>query len=102
MTERDEWLEDPERERVWAEWLADPEHAPVRRVAERFNPWSLYEMTETGQIASVVGYFEDGTVRAAIDPEYNDIFKLRGFVKGLEVFGVDPDTLKPWTPPLDG
>lgn len=91
-----------ERDAAWAEWLDDPEHAPVRKLAERFPPWALFKMTDTGQIASVVGYFEDGTVRVAIDPEHNDVFALRGFPGGLEVFGINPDQLEPWTPPLDG
>jgi hypothetical protein len=91
-----------ERDAAWAAWLDDPERTPVRALAERFPPWGLFKMTDTGQIASVIGYFEDGTLRVSIDPEHNGIFELRGFPGGLDVFGINPDTLESWTPPLDG
>jgi hypothetical protein len=94
-------LEIPTQEDIddWNEFLNDPEHATVREVAARFPPWDLFRMTDTGQIVSVMSWFEDGTIMVYIDPEHNSKLDFR---TGFAVFGVDPNVLEPWLPKLDG
>jgi hypothetical protein len=80
---------------AWDAWLADrPEH--VRAIAERFNPWTLYRLTTTGQRCSVIGFHETSgpiAVTAYIRAE-NPVL---GELSARNVFGIDPDTLVPWT-----
>lgn len=87
-----------ELETHWNAWLSDPEHAPVRAVAERFPPWCLYRMKDTDQIVEVVSFYEDGTVKVYNTPDHNSPDDWR---TGFEVFGINPDNLELWTPPLD-
>jgi precorrin-6B methylase 1 len=71
----------------WAKWLKGRPPS-VRSMAKKMPPWTLFRMKDTEQIVSVIGYFEDGTVRVHVheDP--------RAFgVPGWEVFGVKPDDL---------
>lgn len=77
----------------WNAFLNDPEHASVRKVAERYPPWEMFELAPTGQVVAVVSYFDDGTVKVYVDPAYNSVEDWR---TGFEVFGINPDELKPW------
>jgi hypothetical protein len=77
----------------WNAFLGDPEHASVRDTAVKFPPWLLFKLTETDQIVCVTSYFEDGTLKAYIDPEFND---PNDFRTGFEVFGIKPGSLEPW------
>ncbi len=80
---------------VWLE-LQPPQ---VQAVMDRFRPWLLYRMSVTEQVVSVLGAADDGTITVLVEPGLNDILDMR---TGCEVFGVDPNELEPWTPPLDG
>lgn len=72
----------------WAKWkAARPEI--VRRLADRFEPWSLFRMKGTGQRVVVVGFYEDGTLRVIVSGRFNRV----PFDCG--VFGVDPENLEP-------
>jgi hypothetical protein len=71
---------------AWDEWVASRPEA-VRKVAKRFDPWTLYKMKSTGQRVTLVAIGEDGTVRVNITGEFN----LLGFERS--VFGVDPRDL---------
>lgn len=71
---------------LWKEWLAErPEE--VRKVAERFDPWTLYRMKSTGQRVTLLAVGEDGTVRVNVTGEFNLLSHERA------VFGIDPDDL---------
>lgn len=82
----------PEIEAAWKEWLAErPEK--IRAVAERFNPWSLYRLKDTGQRVTILsfGEDEDGKVkmRVNVSAQFNFLLFER------QVFGIDPDDLTP-------
>lgn len=78
----------PTQERAWAKWVASrPE--PVRSIAQRFDPWTLYRMKSTGQRVTMASIFENGTVSVNITGEHNLIAFDRN------VFGIDPNDLTP-------
>ena len=75
----------------WGDWLAErPEH--VRRVAERFEPWTLFRMKSTGHRCHVFGFDEtkdgDVTLRVQITGKYNLIDFERN------VFGIEAADLE--------
>ena len=98
------WME-PAVEQIaaWQQWVAErPEH--VRVIATRFDPWTLYRLTTTGQRCSLTGFHEgvkncDETdvdplrVTACIHAEH----PVLGVMSARNVFGIDPDKLVPWT-----
>jgi hypothetical protein len=89
----------PEQEQAWKDWVtALPE--PARAVTERFEPWGLYRMTETGHRVTIYSTDEkkDGRIRFTVDVsgEFNHVSMNR------RVFDVDPDTLVPCELPLPG
>jgi hypothetical protein len=82
----------PDQQSGWNAWVAErPEK--VRKVAERFDPWSLCRLKPNGERVSVLGFgeTEDGevTVKVNISGEYNRVLFER------QVFGIDPDDLEP-------
>jgi hypothetical protein len=88
------WCE-PTDEQVagWAAWVAS-RPACVRVVAERFEPWSLYRMTNVGgQRVTIASFGEDAdglvTLTVTVSAEFNLVLFER------QVFGVDPDNLEP-------
>lgn len=84
---------EPEQEAGWKEWVAG-RPPNVRAVAERFEPWSLYRMKDTGQRVTISSFGEgkDGKVSLTVDVRAQ-------FNPGLDfergVFGIDPDNLEP-------
>jgi hypothetical protein len=72
----------------WKAWVASRPDC-VRKVAERFDPWSLYQMKSTGHRCTLISFFEDGTVKVAITSEFNALMFER------QVFGISPDDLVP-------
>lgn len=87
----------------WQRWLAArPSH--VRVVAERFDPWTLYRLTTTGQRVSFTGCHEGARNcgEADVDPMRVTVavhaeHPVLGEVSARNVFGIDPDSLVPWT-----
>ena len=84
----------PEDEADYRLWVAGrPE--PVRLVAERFEPWSLYALGH--RRVTVVSFDEhengDVTITVSITGDFNLIPFNR------EVFGIEPDELTPCDPP---
>ena len=79
-----------EQEAAWRQWVA-ARPDDVRKVAERFNPWTLYQMKETNQRVTVYSFGEqkDGgvTLTVNITSQFNSIAFDR------QVFGVDPGDL---------
>jgi histone acetyltransferase (RNA polymerase elongator complex component) len=49
----------PEQEAGWKQWVAAQPEA-VRKVAERFDPWTLYRLKTTNHRVSIVS-FSGGT-----------------------------------------
>ncbi len=84
----------PEQIAGWQEWVGSRPDA-VRNVAERFYPWKLYRLKQTGQFVSVLSFGQnvDGrvTLTVLIKPDFNPLL----FVE-REVFGIEPDDLEPY------
>jgi hypothetical protein len=74
--------------REWLKWVEErPE--PVKSIAKRFDPWSLYRFRDGGQRATLVSISENGTVTVRVTGEFNIVMFDR------DVFGVNPDDLEP-------
>lgn len=89
----------PEQEAVWGQWVAERPDK-VREVAQRFDPWTLYQMKNTGQLVYVYSFGEeaDGSVTMTVD--ITGQFNLIAFDQ--RVFGIDPDNLKECDLPDEG
>lgn len=94
------WMEpSPAQLAEWRIWTANwPDD--VRVVAERFNPWTLYRLRETGQICTIVSF---GTLNAGTPEEHIGVViyaqmphRELGPFTGTIVLGVHPDSLEPW------
>ena len=75
---------------AWSQWVSDrPDN--VRKVAERFNPWTLYKLGPDGHRVYVLGFDEqkDGTVTLTVG--ISGQFNLVSFERN--VFGINPDDL---------
>lgn len=83
------WYEPTEEQlKSWAEWVAArPE--PVRKAAERFPPWELFEYNQHKVYAVSYQEHDDDivTLTVRVDPNFN----LVAF--GRDVFGVDQEEL---------
>jgi hypothetical protein len=71
----------------WEEWKATRPKL-VKEIADKLDPWTLYQMKDTRQYVSLIAIAEDGTIRVQIPAKYN----MLQFVD-LEVFGINPDNL---------
>ena len=60
----------------------------ARKIAERFNPWTLYRLKDTGHKVVISGFNDDGTVSAIVSAEFNLVLHQR------HVFGIPPDKLE--------
>lgn len=77
-----------ENVREWLKWVKErPE--PVKSIAERFDPWSLYRFRDSHQRVTLVSINENGTVTVRVTGEFNIVAFDR------DVFGVNPDDLEP-------
>ena len=87
-----------EQQKAWRDWVASrPDN--VRKVAERFDPWTLYRMKSSGHRVVVHGFSEGDegvTLQVAVLAEFNLIAMERN------VFGIDPDDLVECDLPEDG
>lgn len=87
------WYEPtPEQEAHWKEWVAERPES-VRRVAERFEPWSLYRMKGSGYRVTLNSFGEtkDGLVLMVV----NVLGKFNLVMFERQVFDVSPDDLTP-------
>jgi hypothetical protein len=81
-----------EQVQSYADW-ADGRPEPVKSLAMRFDPWTLYRLTnpdnpdDPGHRVTIHGYSEDGTLIVNVTGRFN----LIGF--GRRVFGILPDDL---------
>lgn len=46
----------PEQEKLWQEWLNEPGREAIRKVASRFEPWTLYKLKTTGQRVYILSF----------------------------------------------
>lgn len=87
----------PEQEAGYREWVASRPDV-VRKVAEKFEPWSLYRMKNTGNRVTLVSFGEEEnggvSLTVNISADYNAITFER------QVFGVSPDNLEPCDLPM--
>lgn len=86
-------------EREWKKWVAERPES-IRKVCERFDPWTLYRLKPTGQRVYILSFSEpgaDGKVlcRIGVSAEFN----LLTFER--DVFGIDPDDLEECDLPKD-
>ncbi len=93
------WFEpSPTQQASYAKWVAERPPA-VRAIAERFTPWELYRLKDTGQCVTIVSVFENGTVRVNVPVLYNadhiDDHTIDGVITDFSVFGIDPNDLEP-------
>ena len=79
-----------EQRQGWNDWVASRPEC-VRRIAEKFDPWTLYRMNDTEHRVTLhsFGEDEDGTVTLTVD--VTGQFNLVNFER--QVFGVNPDNL---------
>lgn len=80
----------PEQEGAWAEWVAS-RPPNVRKIAERFNPWTLYQFKD-GQRCVLVSFSEAPDGRVTLTVNVTGEFNMVAFDRS--VFGVDPDSLE--------
>jgi hypothetical protein len=72
----------------WRRWVKG-RPPKVRAMAERFEPWSLYQLKTTNHRVTVASFSEDGTMTVDITAEFN----LLDFER--QVFGIKPEDLEP-------
>jgi hypothetical protein len=76
----------------WNNWVA--KRPPVvRDLCERFPPWKYFDMPKTGQVVTVLSYFENGTLKVWV---HADRVSTPAVVQ-FGVFGVPPEDLKEHT-----
>ena len=83
----------------WAEFVASRPDV-VRKVAERFNPWTLYRIGKDGHRVTLYsfGEHEDGSVTLSVNVtgEFNCVMFER------RVFGIKPEDLEECDLPDEG
>ncbi|CAM5999267.1 unnamed protein product [Sphagnum balticum] len=83
----------------WAEFVSSRPDA-VRKVAERFNPWTLYRIGKDGHRVTLYsfGEHEDGSVTLTVNVtgEFNCVVFER------RVFGIKPEDLEECDLPAEG
>ena len=90
-------IKEPTREEIenWNKWVSERPES-VRKIAERFEPWSLYRLKSTGHRVFLYSFEENGTLTVVVSGKYNKVDFER------KVFGIDPDDLKPCELPQEG
>jgi len=79
----------------WRQWVK--ELPPVARaVAERFNPWTLYRLKDTGLRATFYSVADDGTLTVIVSGDFNAVMFER------RVFGIPADDLEECDLPIPG
>jgi len=59
----------------------------LRAVALKFNPWTVYEIIQTGQLCQIVGIDIEGNLTA-------NCWDKDGFFPNYNVYGIKPEDLK--------
>ncbi len=75
----------------YTEWVATRPPV-VQAIATRLDPYTLYRLNTTNQLVTLVAISEDGTVRVRV---WSGMLIESGMFKPHDVFGVNPDDLKP-------
>lgn len=71
----------------WRAWVRSLPPKP-RAVAERFEPWRLYRLKDTGDRVTFYSVADDGTLTVVVSGAFNVV------VFDRRVFGIDPDNLE--------
>ncbi len=86
----------PEQEAGLAAWLATCSDR-VRAVAERFPPWELFRIKETGQIVQVLAFIKEDDPITLRVRAYKRLNEIHPTDEDYDVFGLEPDDLEPTT-----
>jgi hypothetical protein len=78
----------PEQIQGWKEWV-ESRPDPVKAVAKRFDPWTLYKLKTTGHNVTLYSFSEVGTVTVDVRAEFNEVL-----LHERRVFGINPDDLE--------
>lgn len=76
-----------EQKAEWDKWVAERPEV-VRKIAQRFDPWTLYCNKKTDQYVIIYSFSEDGTITVIVSGEFNKVLFER------KVFGINPDDLE--------
>ena len=71
---------------AWNEWVAERPES-VRIVAEKFDPWTLYKLKDSGHRVTLHSISEDGTLTVNVSGDFNQLLFER------KVFGIPPNDL---------
>jgi hypothetical protein len=89
----------PEQEAGWQEWLSErPPH--VRLVAEKFPPWELFRLKDSGHRVTIHGFHENGDESLSMTVHVLGAYNYVLFER--TVFGIFPDDLEPCELPGPG
>ncbi len=80
-----EWSKEQEKE--WDKWVSSRPQL-IKDLCEKFPPYNLYLLKDTGQRVTLDSYSEDGTMVVHVSGEYNAVIFDR------YVFGIKPDDLE--------
>jgi len=77
--------------KLWQEWLAT-RPPNIRRVAEQFDPWTLYQLKSTGHRVTIHSFSGENDVGpVTITVSVTGQFNIVGFERN--VFGIKPEDL---------
>jgi hypothetical protein len=82
----------PDQVAVWEKWVAE-QPAAIRAVAEKFDPWSLYRLRDSGDRVTIHGL--NGSIDGPVTMMVNVLGEFNKVVFERQVFGIDPDDLEP-------
>lgn len=85
----------PDRRAAWNEWYSSRPDT-IRAMIDRWPPWKLYRLKDTGHRVTMRSYGEDGTVSVDVSGKYNFVLLERN------VFGVNPEDLTECDLPAPG
>ena len=88
-----------EQKAGWSQWVAErPDN--VRKIAERFDPWTLYRLKDTDKRVTLHSFGEQPDGGVTLTVNITSEFNLISFDR--QVFGIDPDDLEECDLPVDG
>ncbi len=90
------WFEPDEAQQAeWKSWV-DSRPEAIRSLCERFPPWELFRLRDTGHRVYAAAFHDNGTLTVAVTKEFNALAFER------QVFGIAPEDLEPCDLPAEG
>jgi hypothetical protein len=80
-----EWTDEQEKE--WNKWVSSRPQV-IKDLCNRFPPYNLYRLKNSGHRVTLYSYSEDGTMTVNVSGEYNVVMFDR------QVFGINPEDLE--------